>query len=188
MSGGGFAYFWRSYTSTISGSIEKRVRCVGCSRVFSYIIKRTAAGGGHSPLFLANAGAAEKARQRARTNLDRALSEGVDPVHCPGCGIYQPEMVQVLRKEFGKDYEPNIWAKMRLAMSPIDTWAGACEANTIRSYTNFMLIWPMYSAHAKKKINELKYPPHLRKLFRVIAWAAWGGLILFVFYIIAAER
>jgi hypothetical protein len=169
---GGFAYFWRSYSTTVSGSTVKRVQCVGCSKVFSYVIERAADGGGHSPLFLTNAGAAEKARQRARANLDRALNEGIDPVHCPACGIYQPDMVQVLRKKFGRNFEPNIFAKMRLAISPTDSWRIAWEANTIRSYTNFMLMWPMYSAPAKKKINELKYPPHLRKLF-VLNCSSW---------------
>jgi hypothetical protein len=85
MSGG--AYFWRDYRATVSGSTVKPVRCINCSHVFEYLLQRTAAGGGHSPFFLTNAGAAEKARQRARANLDRALGVGIDPVHCPACGM-----------------------------------------------------------------------------------------------------
>jgi hypothetical protein len=41
---------------------------------------------------------------------------------------------------------------------------------------------------AKKQINELKYPPHLRRLFSALLWAAWGGLILFIFYIVSAQQ
>jgi hypothetical protein len=97
-------------------------------------------------------------------------------------------MVQMLRKKFGKNFDPNIFAEMRLAISPKDSWRAVCEANNIRAYTNFMMTWPTYSADAKKKINELKYPPYVRKLFYGLAWAAWGGLILLIFYIIASER
>lgn len=150
-------------------------------------LERAASGRGYSHYYLNNAGAAEKARQRARANLDLALSEGVDPVHCPACGIYQPEMVQVLRKTLGKKFDPNNFAKMRLAISPQEAWRVMCEVNTIRSCTNFMMTWPTHSADAKK-MNELKYPPYQRKLGAGLAWAAWGGLILLVFYIITAER
>jgi hypothetical protein len=188
MSGGGFVYFGRAYGATVSGSTVKHVRCASCSKAFAYILERAVSGRGDSHYYLNNAGAAEKARQRARANLDRALSEGVDPVHCPACGIYQPAMVQVLRKTLGKKFEPNIFAKMRLAISPQEAWRVVCEVNTSRSYTNFMMTWPTHSADAKKKINELKYPPYLRKLGAGLAWAAWGGVILLIVYIVTAER
>jgi hypothetical protein len=185
---GGIAYFWKSYTSTVSGSTTRRVTCVGCSRVYEYPVSRTAAGGGHSPLFLTNAGAAEKARQRARANLDRALMEAIEPVHCPTCGIYQPDMVPLLRKHLGKNYEPNYYAKLRTGLSPEETWRAACKGNTIKSYTNFMQIWPTYSSFAKAKISELKYPPHFRKWVSRLAWVGWVGLFFILFYIISAER
>jgi hypothetical protein len=101
---------------------------------------------------------------------------------------YQPEMVQVLQKKLGKNFDPNVFAKMRLVISPQEAWRAVCEVNTIRSYTNFMMTWPTHSADAKKKISELKYPPSLRKLGVGLAWAAWDGLILLVLYIIAASR
>jgi len=186
MSGG--VYFWRDYKATLSGSTAKRVRCVGCSHVFEYVLQRTAAGGGHSPFHLNNAGAAERARKRARANLDRALGEGIDPVPCPACGIYQPDMVPILRRKLGRNYEPNAYAKLRVGFSPQETWSAASEGNTIKSYTNFMRVWPTFSQHAEKKIRDLKYPPHVRKLFSLLAWAAWAGVLLLILYVITAER
>jgi hypothetical protein len=186
MSGSGFVYFGRTYAATVSGSALKRVQCAACNKVFEYILERSASGRGASHYFLNNAGAAERARQRAHVNLDRALSDGVDPVHCPECGIYQPEMVQVLRKKLGKTLDPNIFAKLRLAISPQEAWLAVCKENTVRSYTNFMMTWPTYSAEAKRKISELKYPPHVRRLGTRLAWTVWGGSILLVFYFIIA--
>jgi len=90
----GFAYFYRTYTATVSGSITRRERCAGCSSVFGYEIRRIAAGGGHSAFWLNNAGAEVSAESRARANLKRALDEAIEPVHRPMCGIFQPNMVR----------------------------------------------------------------------------------------------
>jgi hypothetical protein len=137
-------------------------------------------GGGHAPFFMGNAGAEEEARRRARANLKRALDEAVEPVHCPGCGIYQPAMVQVLREQHGKRCEPNKYASERIAVPVAHAWRAACAANTLGSYTKFMSVWPTYSWHARKQIRELKYPPHLRKLAASFLWALWGVLFAFI--------
>ena len=76
------------YRATIEGEVLKRHRCVGCSATFHYPLRRK--GGGQAP----TAPAAEKA---ARTALALQLMTEVDAHPCPGCGIYQPEMVARLR-------------------------------------------------------------------------------------------
>jgi hypothetical protein len=178
-------YFWRSYTSVVSGSTTRRERCVGCSYLFAYEITCEAAGGGHSPFFLNNAGAAAKAEIRARANLDRALNEAIEPVHCPACGIFQPHMVRLLRERRGSRYEPNKYASERIAAPVADAGRAACAANTVESYTKFMEVWPTFSWHAERQIKELKYPPLLRKLVSGLFWLVWGALVLFVIGIIA---
>jgi predicted RNA-binding Zn-ribbon protein involved in translation (DUF1610 family) len=100
-------YLYRTYTATVSGSRTWRVKCVGCSHVFQYEITRVVQGGGHSPFFLNNRVAAADAQERAKAKLQRALDEAVEPFYCPKCGIYQPDMVRVLRERYGKRCEPN---------------------------------------------------------------------------------
>jgi hypothetical protein len=78
--------------------------------------------------------AAANAKMRARDDLARALNEAIEPMHCPACGIFQPEMVR-LRKWYGKQYDPNKYASDRST-----TYANA--ENTIEFYNQFMETWP----------------------------------------------
>src|SRR5258705_2251354 len=91
-------YFYRTYTATVFGSAVRHERCAGCSTVYEYEIKREASGGGHSPFWSNNIGAEVSAERRARANLVRALQEAIEPVHCPNCGMFQPNLVQLLRR------------------------------------------------------------------------------------------
>ena len=178
---GGILYFYRTYTATASGSVRRRERCVGCSCVFEYVITREVEGGGHAPFCLGNAGAAEDAKLRARDNLNRALSEAIEPVHCPTCGIFQPEMVEVLRQQYGKQYEPNKYASERLAIPVATAWHLAREADSVEAYTKFLEVWPTNSLNptltirsffvraARVRLKVLKYPLYLRK---IVEWYA----------------
>jgi hypothetical protein len=178
MSGGGFLYLYRTYTSTVSGSRQKRETCIGCSCSFEYKITRVAQGGGHSGFYLNNRGAAASADTRARANLVRALDEAIEPVHCPTCGIYQPDMVQALRERHGKRFDPNKYAAERIKFPAASLWRSACEINTKEAYNRFTEVWPTLDWHAKKQIKELRYPPHVRKLVSSIGWMLWGALAL----------
>jgi hypothetical protein len=140
------------------------------------VITRVVEGGGHSAFFLNNAGATASAQRRARANLNRALSEAIEPVHCHACGIFQPEMVEVLRQRYGKRYDPNKYASERVAMPATTAWRLACKANNVDTYAKFMEVWPNYTSLAKLRIKELKYPylPYLRKAILRFGWIAWG--------------
>jgi hypothetical protein len=69
--------FGRAYGATVSGSTVKHVRCAGCPKVFAYVLERAASGRADSHYYLNNAGAAEKARQRARAILTSRLAKGL---------------------------------------------------------------------------------------------------------------
>ena len=176
----GFAYFYRTYTAIATGSATKLVHCEGCSYRFEYKLTRDVEGGAHSSFGLNNAGAARTAQKRAQINLMKTLEEAVDPVECPKCGIYQREMVSVLRKEYGSKLEPNQYAIMRTLAPVADAWASACAENTKEAYQKFREVWPTYGRYADQKINEIKYPPLLRNLSKYGFWLLWAGLILLV--------
>ena len=173
-------YLYRTYTAKMSGSTTRRVQCVGCSRVFEYVATREVAGGGHSGFFMNNAGAAASAETRARDNLRRALNEAIDPVHCPACGIYQPDMLRILREQYGTLCEPNKYASERIAVPLADAWRAACATNTKEFYTKFMEVWPTQSWWAKDKIREIKYPPYLRVILSHYYWILWAAIIVFL--------
>src|SRR5262249_15580565 len=155
---GGIFYFWRSHTAIVSGSITRREQCRGCSCLFEYEITCTATGGGHSPFLLTDATAKAAAEKRARINLSLALNEAIEPVHCPRCGIFQPDMVRVLRERHGDRHDANKYAAERIAVPIEDAFRDACAANTIESYTRFREVWPTFSGHVEDRIRALKYP------------------------------
>ena len=151
-----------------------------CSTPFSYKIARQAAGGGHSAYFLNDSGAVANAHKRARANLHRALHEDIEAVACPACGIYQPDMVQLLRKQHGKACDPNEHAAERAAVPLRKAWSNACAANTVEAFTRLKLVWPTLSWHADQHIRQIKYPPHMRKLVASVGWIACGVLFAFI--------
>src|SRR6476659_6553877 len=91
-------YFGRKFWTTVAGSIQKTVDCSGCGRQFVYRLERSARGTGSSHYFADNKVGRDRAVASARANLESELRRGVDPVPCPHCGIYQPEMDRLLRK------------------------------------------------------------------------------------------
>jgi hypothetical protein len=179
MSGGGFFYAYRTYTASVSGSARRHVQCVGCSHEYEYTLQRSAYGGGHSAFFLANESASYKAKERARDNLVKALGEGVEAVFCPSCGIYQPEMVRLLKKQLGPKCEPNKWASMRTTIPVQLAWREVQAADTVLMYSRFAEMWPTHSGLVADRIWELKHPT-LVKIKRVLnlgIWFLWGLVV-----------
>jgi len=107
------AYIGRTYTMTVSGTVSRRERC---AIAFEYEICRDGMGNGHSPFLLFNFGARQTAERRARKALQRAFVGAVEPVHCPTCGMYQPEMVPELERRFGVRFDPNEHAAERVTI------------------------------------------------------------------------
>jgi hypothetical protein len=181
----GFAYFYRTYTTTVSGSARKRVRCEGCSMEYGYEMRRIAQGGGHSAFGLTNSGAAAAANERARTNLAHALDRDIEAVFCPKCGLYQSDMVALLRKRLGPKIDPNAFASVRATIPVEIGWREARAADELALYQRFVEIWPGHSSYAEQRIRELKYPT-LRRTFRVLFWSAWGLAALTAVTLVAA--
>jgi hypothetical protein len=178
------AYIGRTYTITVSGAVSTRARCGHCSTAFEYNIRRNGMGNGHSPFLLNNSGAKRTAERRARMALERALAEAVEPVHCPTCGMYQPEMVRELERRFGVRFDPNEHSAERVTIPFHVIWDKTCQTNTAEAYERFMRIWPIYTDQAKLRLRELRHPLR-RRVMRALSWAVWtviavgfGGLVL----------
>jgi hypothetical protein len=122
------AYIGRTYTMTVSGTVSRRERCCHCSTAFEYEICRNGMGNGHSPFLLLNSGAKQTAERRARKALQRAFVGAVEPVHCPTCGMYQPEMVPELERRFGVRFDPNEYAAERVTIPFNVIWKKMVEA------------------------------------------------------------
>jgi hypothetical protein len=73
-----------TYSSNITVNVWKEHTCVGCGCAFRYLFKRKKTGQGGTP---------EAAEVNARKAVVKALENEVDLQPCPGCGLYQPDMV-----------------------------------------------------------------------------------------------
>jgi hypothetical protein len=73
-----------TYKSTIEVNVWKEHACIGCGSRFRYLFKRKKTGQGGTP---------EAASAAARKAVINALENEVDMHPCPGCGLYQPDMV-----------------------------------------------------------------------------------------------
>ncbi len=77
-----------TYKSTIEINVWKEHACIGCDSRFRYLFKRKKTGQGGTP---------DAASAAARKAALKALEKEVDVHPCPGCGLYQPDMVGTRR-------------------------------------------------------------------------------------------
>jgi hypothetical protein len=83
-------YVWSEYTVNARGSILATVRCARCRHTYAYEMVRSEPGGGWEEA---------RARATAELALRGALEKGFDPVPCPECGTYQPNMLPQLQDQ-----------------------------------------------------------------------------------------
>ena len=83
------------YTATAEGSVIKDVTCERCGQTYSYEMSRIV-NGFEKVLFSSSRGP-EKALNKARANLAKALETEHDDVPCPECGWHQAVHVAFVR-------------------------------------------------------------------------------------------
>ncbi|MFN7133553.1 MAG: hypothetical protein ACK4N5_15860, partial [Myxococcales bacterium] len=84
------------YYAEVSGSTVKPVLCDTCGCAFIYRMGRRASVQGRSNLAWDPEALKEGAADEATTLLDESLRLECEPVPCPRCGNYQPDMVREL--------------------------------------------------------------------------------------------
>ena len=179
------------FKATVSGTTRKRVTCFSCQASYEFDITRQVNGEGVSALFLDNKGAKKRAVRNARENLDEVLKRSQDPVPCPVCGMYQPSMVEILRRKRGRRYDPNLYARQRAGTTDRAAWKKALSENTLEAYQAFIQIWPhspltieaqvkVWKTEGRKREEEWTPATGMRSIIvRVVfAAAAFGCLFL----------
>ena len=155
--------------------------------VLEYLITRTGYGRGDSPYNMSNSEAAGNARMRAQANLIHELDEAIEPIHCPRCKIFQPEMVQLLYKMHWKRYDVNKYASERVTIGPMDALLVAAREKTVASYTKLLETCPhllFASAYAKNELKLMRYSPYLQWFVSHFWQILYGALILLIIGIV----
>jgi hypothetical protein len=91
-----FLYLGRTHSATARASAWKSATCETCGHHYGYGVTREATGSGHSPYFLDESGAKDRAIGSARESVATFLQNAVEAVPCPKCGSYQREMRHLL--------------------------------------------------------------------------------------------
>jgi hypothetical protein len=108
-----------TYTSTVEVNVWKVHTCARCLGQFRYLFKRKKSGQGATP---------ERASTAAHNAILKAVAHEVDRQPCPGCGLYQPDMIAAARA-------PRHWWVfwIGLACLVLVTILGAAEALTFQT-------------------------------------------------------
>jgi hypothetical protein len=91
-------YFGNVWTAYAQAEGKRAVTCSSCGCQFGYPVELTATGVARSPYFLDEEGAKQRAQERADEQLTRIFDSYVVPMPCPGCGDYQPEMIDAMKR------------------------------------------------------------------------------------------
>lgn len=91
-------YFGNVWTAEAHAQAERAVTCESCGCRFGYRVEITATGEARSPYFLDEEGAQQRAQERADEQLTRVFDSYVVPMPCPGCGDYQQEMIDAMKR------------------------------------------------------------------------------------------
>jgi hypothetical protein len=86
------------YTLSVEVRGRKPVTCQQCGHEYSYVLTREGSGKDGTLFGLAPSRAQDKARDRAEQAAVDKLRRECDPVPCPACGWYQPDMVREARR------------------------------------------------------------------------------------------
>ncbi|MFZ4575079.1 MAG: hypothetical protein ACOYN0_11820 [Phycisphaerales bacterium] len=84
-------------TCTVSGETLKPVECAACNELFVYRMTRKTQGHASNILWLDGDGSRRRATESAQKALIKSLERDYDHVACPGCGMYQANMVRRMR-------------------------------------------------------------------------------------------
>jgi len=187
----GFFYAWTSHTATVTDSTTREVCCFNCHTSFEYQVTRTARGGGHSPFHLRQDRAAEDARRRAYINVALAIRDAIEPVYCPFCGVFQPDMVQELRRTIGTTFDHNKYATERLEIPFHSAWQKAIQEDNPDAYRHFIEVWPSATQAvyaAQERIKYLTRSPLVAFIYthaELFAKIVWALIILtFIYFIV----
>jgi hypothetical protein len=89
-----------TWVATVTAFKTKAVCCVHCDTAYLYDMKRRA-DASSSPVHEALSEEAKRQAQAgALINVDQKLDLEIDTVPCPSCGCYQPDMVDLLRRQY----------------------------------------------------------------------------------------
>jgi hypothetical protein len=156
------------YTTTVKGEATRLVACEDCSCKFLYTMTREGIGSSDSHLWLRNKKARDEAANDANWDLLQKLSEEIEPAACPRCGVYQSEMVPVMRKRhlFGATLVAYalLLASLGLALVRLPLFSLAAVVAAGGLWTGRLIALKRFDPNADAKSRAGRPEPHVSEL------------------------
>src|SRR4051794_40337038 len=89
---------WIEYTASVAIFQSRTLQCAHCSEVFVYDVKVRGTGKGTSDPNWRKV-AQDRSTLAAQQDAEAKLYDLVEPVPCPSCGCYQPNMVEYFQEQ-----------------------------------------------------------------------------------------
>jgi hypothetical protein len=86
------------HDAKVTASAVRSSYCARCRKSFFYVLRRTGKGRAEAPLWIGQDAAAQKAANKAAASAQKQIATGADPVACPKCGLFAPQMVELARR------------------------------------------------------------------------------------------
>lgn len=86
------------HDARVTASTVREAVCARCRNPFYFLLERTGKGRAKTAFFIGMKDADREAALKARGNLDKKLAADVEPVSCPYCRFFQPQMVAAARQ------------------------------------------------------------------------------------------
>jgi hypothetical protein len=107
-------YVSKVFKSSATGRRLKSVTCEKCGTGYFYLLVRVGTGKEGAPYFLGQAGAAERARSNAETDLAWRLEREAELVPCPKCGWVNHDLV---KRHFRRKFRRSKWIAAGVAIA-----------------------------------------------------------------------
>lgn len=86
------------HDARVTAATVREIVCGRCRNPFYFILERTGKGRAKTAFFIGMKDADREAALKAEGNLDKKLAADVEPVSCPYCRFFQPQMVATARR------------------------------------------------------------------------------------------
>jgi hypothetical protein len=134
-------YFGHVWTAEAHADGKRAVKCVSCGCRFGYRVEITGTGVARSPYFMDEDGAQERAQERAEEQLARIYDTYVVPMPCPGCGDYQPEMIDAMkRRKYPFPFRVRRWMAVVYAIIGVIALATLVGTMVVPNFYNTPLV------------------------------------------------
>ena len=143
-----------AHDARVTASALREVVCPRCRNPFFFHLRRTGKGHSQTAFFIGMKEADREAAFKARGDLEKKLATEVEPVSCPSCRFFQPQMVAAARSRLFP------WWRIALSWAVAHYGAGFALSLALPSASLLILSLPGLATLAFLLAQRLRFDPN----------------------------